>query len=145
MGSDDLSYEVIDHTADIGIKAKGKSLEEVFEATAKGMFELIAKNDNIEPRETRSIEIEMDDLIMLFKQWLEEVLFSFDTQKLVFSKFEVQIDKQDNFYKLKAVVYGEEYNPEKHGSGVEIKAVTYHMMDIWKEDDQVYAQVLFDI
>ena len=145
MEHENSSYEVIDHTADIGIKARGKSLEEVFKAVAKGMFDLIAKDDNIEPREAKSIEIEIDDLIILFKRWLEELLFIFDTEKLVFSKFQIQIDKKNNFYKLKAVVYGEKYNPEKHGSGVEIKAVTYHMMDIWEEDNYVYARVLFDI
>jgi len=145
MSSKTFTYEFIDHTADVGIKARGATLEDVFKATAKGMFDLIAKDNNIKPEEKRELKVERDDIIMLFKQWLEELLYLFDTEGLVFSEFEVKINKRDDLYTLNAIVYGEKYNPEKHGSGVEIKAVTYHMMDIWKENDEYFAQVIFDV
>ncbi len=138
-------YEVIDHTADVGILAKGKSLEEVFANTAKGMFEIIATKDNIEEREVREISVEGDDLIYVYKKWLEELLYLFETEGLIFSKFEVEIEKNGDLYKIKSKAYGEKFNPKKHGSGPEIKAVTYHMMDIWKENETYYGQVIFDI
>jgi SHS2 domain-containing protein len=138
-------FEYIDHTADIGIRAYGESLEEAFSNTAKAMFLLMAKNNNIEPKESRDIELESDDIIFLFKKWLEELLYYFESDKLIFSKFELKIKISDGLYRLKATVYGEKYNPDKHGSGVEIKAVTYHMMDVGRSESGYYTQVIFDI
>ncbi len=138
-------FEYIDHTADIGIRAFGQSLEDAFSNAAKAMFLLMAKDNNIDVVESRDIELESDDIIFLFKKWLEELLYFFESEKLVFSKFELKIKVSDGLYRLKATVYGEKYNPHKHGSGVEIKAVTYHMMDVGKSEDGYYAQVIFDI
>ena len=88
-------FEIIDHTADLGIKAYGKTLEETFSTAARVMFNLIAKDDNIEEKETREIEIEEEDETFLFKKWLEELLFVFDTEKLVFSRFDIKIEKKN--------------------------------------------------
>ena len=147
MGFEDSgkNYEVIDHTADIGIKAVGKTLEEAFINAAKGMFDLIAPNDNVDKTEERSFTIEEDDIVMLFKRWLEELLFLFDTEGFLPSEYQVELSNVNGLHRLVANVGGERYNPDKHGSGMEIKAVTYHMMEIEKKGDRFYVQVIFDV
>ena len=145
MSFDEKNYEVIDHTADIGIKAVGKSLEEAFINAAKGMFDLIAPDDNVDKTEERSFAIEEDDMIMLFKRWLEELLYLFDAEGFLPSEYRISISNEDGLHRLTASVHGERFNPNKHGSGMEVKAVTYHMMEIEKKGDKFYVQVIFDV
>jgi len=134
-------YKIIDHTADVGIEARGKNLEEAFEEAAKGMFAIITDNARIDSRKERRVEIQNEgDEEMLLVDWLSELLYIHDVENLVFGKFDVTIDE-----KLVGMAYGEEYSREKHGYGVEIKAVTYHMLEIKRDKKGVLIRVLFDI
>ncbi|RLF40322.1 MAG: archease [Thermoplasmata archaeon] len=134
------TYEIIDHTADIGIKAYGETIEEAFENVAKGMFDIITDNSHIDSIGEYMIELEADDLEQLLVDWLSELLFLSSTYNLVFGFFDVKIGDK----KLSAIVRGEEYNLDKHKMGVEIKAVTYHMLEV-HTTKPIYVQVLFDI
>ena len=133
-------YDIVEHTADVGIKAYGDSIEEAFANAAKGMFDLITDNSNIDSIGEYLIELEADNLEELLVDWLSELLFLHGAHNLVFGFFDVKIKDK----KLSARVKGEEYNLEKHGMGVEIKAVTYHMLEVHVEPP-IYVQVLFDI
>ena len=133
-------YDIVEHTADVGIKAYGDSIEEAFANAAKGMFDLITDNSNIDSIGEYLIELEADNLEELLVDWLSELLFLHGAHNLVFGFFDVKIRDK----KLSARVKGEEYNLEKHGMGVEIKAVTYHMLEV-HEKPPIYVQVLFDI
>jgi len=129
-------WEIIDHTADVALRATGETMAEAFALAAQGMFNLITPSPKAEVGEF-DLELEADDHGMLLVDFLTELLFLFDTQRVVFSRCEVKIDG----LKLKAKCYGEEFDPEKHDMDMEIKAVTYHMLEV--EDGMV--QVLFDI
>ena len=135
-------YEFIDHTADIAIKASGKTLAEAFENAAKGMFDIITDKSEIESVGQYGIELEAPDLEQLLVDWLSELLFINTSQNLVFGFFKVELDEKKK--KLSAKIFGEKYDISKHKIGVEIKAVTYHMLEVRnKRPDHV--QVLFDI
>ena len=134
-------YKIVEHTADIGIEAYGKTLEEAFENAAKGMFSIITNNGKIERKIERKIEISRDgDDEMLLVDWLSELIYLHDVEKLVFGDFKVKIND-----KLVATAYGEKYDREKHGYGIEIKAVTYHMLEIKRNKKGFVIKVLFDI
>lgn len=134
-------YKIVEHTADVGIEAYGKSLEEAFENAAKGMFAIITNKSKIDSIISKKIEIENEgDDELLLVDWLNELLYIHDVEGLVFGEFDVSIDD-----KLVAYAYGEEYNRQKHGYGVEIKAVTYHMLEIKRDKKGVKIKVLFDI
>ena len=135
-------FEIIEHTADIGIKAYGKNLAECFENAAKGMFAIITDNSKIDSIGEYRIELKSNTLEELLVDWLSELLFLNSAYNLVFGEFKVNLDEEDA--KLSADVFGEEYKREKHGYGVEIKAVTYHMLEI-KKGSPCEVQVLFDI
>jgi len=135
-------YELIDHTADVAIKAYGKTLSEAFENAAKGMFDIITDNSEIENTGQYDIELEADNLEQLLVDWLSELLFLNSANNLVFGFFKVEMDEKKN--KLSAKVFGEKFSISKHKAGAEIKAVTYHMLEV-KNKKPYHIQVLFDI
>ena len=135
-------YELIDHTADIGVKAHGKTLSEAFENAAKAMFDIITDNSEIESIGQYDIKLESDNLEQLLVDWLSELLFLNSAKNLVFGFFKVDIDEKNN--SLSATVFGEKYNISKHKIGAEIKAVTYHILEV-KNKKPYHVQVLFDI
>jgi SHS2 domain-containing protein len=135
-------YDLIDHTADVGIRAYGKNISEAFENAAKGMFDIITDNSEIESKGEYKIDLEADDLEQLLVDWLSELLFIFETEQIVLGNFNVELDLKSS--SLQAKVYGEEFDTSKHKIGAEIKAVTYHMLEV-KTEKPYHVQVLFDI
>jgi len=133
-------YELIEHTADVGVKAHGKTLAEAFEHAAEAMFDIITDTSKIDTVGEYDIQLRSPDLDQLLVDWLSELLFLNGAKNLVFGKFEVVLDGTH----LSAKVYGEEYSNKKHKMGVEIKAVTYHMLEVHAEKPY-FVQVLFDI
>jgi SHS2 domain-containing protein len=133
-------YELIDHTADVGVKAYGKTVAEAFEHVAEAMFDIITDKSTIDSIGEYDIQLESPDLEQLLVDWLSKLLFLNDAENLVFGKFQVTIDAN----RLSAHVFGEKYNKKKHKMGVEIKAVTYHIVQV-NQKDPIFVQVLFDI
>jgi SHS2 domain-containing protein len=133
-------YELIEHTADVGVKAYGKTVAEAFEHAAKGMFDIITDESTIEPVGQYDIQLEAPDREQLLVDWLSKLLFLNDAQDLVFERFQVTLTGN----RLSASVFGEKYDTKKHQMGVEIKAVTYHMLQV-HEEKPIFVQVLFDI
>ena len=135
-------FETIEHTADVGIHAWGDTIEQAFEQAAMGMFSLIGDTDSCERKGELVVIVENEDWGGLLVDWLSELLYVFDTERLMLCGFEVSIEKGEKL-RLKARAFGEVYDPEKHGMHMEIKAVTYHMLEVRPEEADV--RVLFDI
>ena len=133
-------YELIDHTADVGVKAYGSSVSEAFSNAAKAMFDLMTDESEIDEIGEFTIELDAPDLEQLLVDWLSELLYIHDVDGLVFSRFEISLNKTH----LSAKIFGESFNINKHKIGIEIKAVTYHMLTV-QENTPVFVQVLFDI
>ena len=142
-------FELFEHTADIGVRAFGGTINEAFGHAARGMFDVFTNVDSVEPVGEIEIQITASDIEDLLTQWLSELLFLLDMEKMVMSEFEVKIDEGSN--KLEAVARGEIFNPDKHEYKTEIKAVTQHMLEITKieeptaDDEKFMVQVLLDI
>lgn len=136
------TYELIDHTADVGIKAYGKTLSEAFENAAKGMFDIITDNSEIESIGQYNIELEAPDLEQLLVDWLSELLYLNSAKNQVFGFFKIELDEKNN--KLTAKIFGEKFDLSKHKIGAEIKAVTYHILEV-RNKRPYHVQVLFDI
>lgn len=137
-------YVYLEHTADLRFRAYGKTVSECFSNAATALTSAMVDPETIEEKEERTITLEAEDFERLLHDFLSEILFMFETEGLLFKKFEVGVgDKRGNY--LNARFVGEEYNPEKHKIKKEIKAVTYHEMKIKKENDLWVAEVLCDI
>ena len=135
-------YELIDHTADIGIKAYGDDFSEAFAHAAKGMFDIITDSSQIESKGEYQIDLSADDLEQLLVDWLDELLYLQGAENLVFGKFSVTVDEEKN--KISATVSGEEFDTDKHKIGMEIKAVTYHLLEV-HQGNPCFVKVLFDV
>jgi SHS2 domain-containing protein len=135
-------YDLIDHTADIGIKAYGKTLSEAFENAAKGMFDIITNKSEVDNTGQYNIELNASDLEQLLVDFLSELLYLHSANNIVFGFFKLDVDEVKK--SLKGTFYGEKLNISKHKIGAEIKAVTYHMLEV-KKNKSYRVQVLFDI
>ena len=135
-------YDVIEHTADVGIKAYGGDLSECFAHAAVGMFELISEKSFIEEKGAYQIDLSADDLEELLVDFLSELLFLHGSRNLIFGEIDVKVNVER--CSLSAIVQGEELDLSKHKYGMEIKAVTYHMLEI-HDREPFYVNVLFDI
>ena len=134
-------FEVVDHTADIGLIAYGSTLEEVFVNAAYGMFSLIAELDQVEERIHREIETEAPDQGELLVTWLNELLYFFDAESLLFRRFEIL--RLDRTW-LEARAFGERVDPSRHKVKTAVKAATYHLLKL-EEGDGLRAQIIFDV
>ena len=139
-------FEFLEHTADVLISAHGASLEQAFENAALAMFEVMTDTKKINTIEKDTVEVEAEDEYALLYSWLEALLVKFEVNGMLCSKFEI-LGLEDNSegFKLKANVWGERFNPEKHPQRVAVKAVTYHRMEIIKEHDKVTVEFILDI
>ena len=139
-------FEFLEHTADVLISAHGASLEQAFENAALAMFEVMTDTTKINPIEKDTFEVEAEDEYALLYSWLEALLVKFEVNGMLCSKFEI-LGLEDNSegFKLKANVWGERFNAEKHPQKVAVKAVTYHRMEIIKEHDKVTVEFILDI
>jgi len=135
-------FEIIDHTADIGIVAYGADIKQVFANAAIGLFSLMAELHDLKEDVQRKLELSAEDVEILLVEWLNELIYIFDVEHILFKRFE--IDKLSNT-EIKANCFGEKIQPGQHKLKREIKAATYHMLRISKEDGGYKVQVIFDI
>jgi len=135
-------YEFIEHTADLGFKAYGSSLEELFEHAAEAFLEALVALESVKERTERSIEVEADGLDNLMVSWLAEFLYLYDTERLVFKSFQV---KRIENNRLEAKARGEVLDPARHEVKTGIKAVTYHKLYVKEKGGDWEAQVILDI
>lgn len=139
-------FEFLEHTADAYIAAYGRSLAEAFENAALAMFETMTDTSKVEPKIEDEIEVEGFDEQSLLYNWLESLIVKFEMTGNLYSKFKItDIEKTEGEFRLKAKVWGEQFNPEKHPQKVGIKAVTYHRMEIKKEPEKVTVKFLLDL
>ena len=138
-------FKLLPHTADVLLEAEGDTLEEAFEYIALAMFEVMTDTSKVSPSTLRNIETLGFDVHSLLYNWLEELLYYFDTEGLLFSKFKVSIEKTGSGYKLSGNAWGEEYDPNKHESRAVVKAATYHMMEIRRQGNKYLLRAVVDI
>jgi SHS2 domain-containing protein len=134
-------FEILDHTADVGIIAYGADLSQAFANAARGLFSLITELGDVEEVTRWDIELTASDEESLLVDWLNELVYRFDTEGIIFKRFD--IIQLDNTH-LKARGYGEKVDSSRHKLKIGVKAATYHMLKVDKNDG-FRVQVLFDI
>lgn len=134
-------YEIIDHTADIGIRVRGNSLCAVIEKSVLALSDLMIGKLKIIGKEEREFKIEEENTEIALVRILEEILYLFESQRFAVS--ECKVDKKKNNYKIK--LKGKVYNLEEIKEATEIKAVTYHKLSVKKLNEHWEATVIFDI
>ncbi len=132
-------------TADIAFEAKGKNLDEVFQACADATFAEMADVKTVGKSYTTTISLKNDDMKDLLYEFLEEIVFIKDRDYVVFGKCDATIKESKGKYILKAKLYGDKINIKKHRLGQDVKAVTMHMFNLEKKGEKYVATVVLDI
>jgi len=135
-------YEIIPHTADIGVKAYGSDLKELFSNAAYAMFDIIADLDGLTASTTRSIEARAENNEELLVAWLDELLYHFYTRQTIFFDFSI-ITLEPGI--IRATVTGRELGENRNRLKTEIKAVTYHELKIEETNGGFSASIIFDV
>jgi SHS2 domain-containing protein len=133
-------FDLIEHTADIGINAYGTSLAEAFSNAAYGLFSIVTDLRKVRTTETRTVVLEEKSSEDLLFAWLNQLIFIFDTEHLLFKQCDM---KQFDGLKLEATCRGEKVDPRRHEIKLGVKAATYHMLKVDHAKNQV--RVIFDI
>jgi SHS2 domain-containing protein len=134
-------YEIIDHTADIGIKVMGNTLSNVIEKSILALSNLMIGKVKIIGKEKRKFNIEEENIEIALVRILEEILYLFENQRFAVSR--CKVDKKKNNYEIE--LKGKVYDLEEVKEATEIKAVTYHKLSVKQLNDNWMATVIFDI
>lgn len=134
-------YEPLDISGDVGLRVWGKTLEELFENAATGMYELITNTSQIREVDKRTIVLNGETDESLFVQWLNELVFLFDAYNFVGKVFDISLSEGI----LSADVSGGYFDPQIHECKLLIKAATYHRLSLKKKNSEWGAEVIFDI
>jgi SHS2 domain-containing protein len=146
MKEDKKIYELLDHVGDAYIAVCGDALENTFEKAAIALFDIMTDIDKIEPLNMDKFFIEAKDETELLHEWLEKLHLTFEIEGKLYSKFRINKIKTINKKKcMKAEAYGEPFNPSKHLSKVEVKAVTLHKILVENKGNRVKVKFLLDL
>jgi SHS2 domain-containing protein len=139
-------FEFLEHTADVYVAAYGRDLAEAFENAAVAMFEVMTEVERVSAKARDTVEVHGEDEFALLYNWLEALLVKFETTGMLYSWFKIsELNRTSDGFILKAEIWGEAFNPEKHPQKVGVKAVTYHRMEIIKEPDKVTLRFILDV
>lgn len=135
-------YEHFEHTADLGLRARAADVNGLFAEAAAALFAAIVDGlDTVRPTQQIDVEIAGTDLDYLLFDWLRELLYRFDADHMLFSRFEVRVGEAG----LTAKAWGEPIDPARHVLSHEVKAITYHGLRAEREGDGWVAEVVVDI
>lgn len=166
-----VPYEPVDHTADLAYVARGRSLPELFENAALGMVEFLYDRERVRDETGQQFELAAPDLEELLVAWLQEILYRWQMQQAAYRDFHVDCveaaaaaetsslpgDVANELApplpraSIRARARGEAWDPARHEAFTEIKAVTYHGLEIVREtsedghEDIFRVQIVLDI
>jgi SHS2 domain-containing protein len=143
-----VPFEILEHPADVGFLAYGKTLPELFENAALAMCSLACAPEKIENREQREIAASGLDLESLLYAWLTEILAVADAEQLVFRSATVATFREPSAKiagEVRGTVRGEKFSRQRHDAGTYIKAVTLHQFAVEQTPDGYRARVFLDL
>ncbi len=129
--------------ADAAFQAEADSLEELLQVCAQATFEVMADTKTVEHKHREDVQVTAENPEELLFAWLAELIYLKDLKSMLFSKFDVEVHKK-NGYGLEACVWGEPADQEKHKVRVDVKAVTYHLLEVKRTSGKWTARVILD-
>ena len=141
-----MIWSVLDHTGDLGIDVAAPTLPELFSEAMRGFTDCLTEVSRVRPLRRRRLEVTATELDLLLADWLQEVLFLFDTESLVFSEADVELDADGGApFVARTRLAGELFDPHRHPLKTPIKAVTYHGLRVAADSGGWGARLVFDL
>jgi SHS2 domain-containing protein len=144
-------FELFDHTADLGLRVQATTLEELLAEAGRGLLVMhVANPETVRPVQAKTIELLADDPAYLLFDWLSELLFAFESNKLLLAEFEIELCPSElppGVFPSKLIAHcrGEQMDPARHVMDHEVKAITYHGLKVEQQDGTWFAEVIVDI
>ncbi len=135
-------YTLMDHTADLGIEIRGSGLKNLFEGAGSALMHLMVRGEHRGKTTSMAISVSGQDLADLMVRWLGEILYLFDGENLVVTS--IQIDSVSSS-RLEAILETVPFDPSAHEIHTEVKAVTYHQIEVVDKGNQWEARVILDV
>ena len=134
------SYEILEHTADMALKVRGDTMDDLFLASARGLARLLSPSEDIGDSEEHSFEER------LLVEFLSEFVFLHETRGILFSRFDVAVSgpEADGLHRVRARAWGEPFDPERHQLDSPVKAVTQHMLAVDRIGEGWEATIVMD-
>jgi SHS2 domain-containing protein len=129
--------------SDCAVEIYGQTLSELFTQAALAVTETTVELDGIREVDRKTLVLEAEELEDLLYDWLDELVYLKDAERMVFSRYEIELDEAN--VKLNAALYGEELDTDRHQICADIKAVTYHKFSLEKREDGWTAFVILDL
>lgn len=138
-----MKFELIEHTADIGLISYGKTIEELFENGGEGLFSILTDIEKVRPLEKYKISITEESLDDLFVRWLNELIYFWEVERALGARFKVSINNNE----LEGLIYGEKFDHSRHTIEHGVKAVTYYdfKLEYDRESGLWKAKVIIDV
>ncbi len=135
-------YEMFEHTADLGLRVRAASLDALLADAAQALFAAILEGPpSVKAVERIEVRLAAEEPAYLLFDWLNELLYHFETKRLVFGRFEVQTSGEG----FAGSAWGEPLDPARHALAHEVKAITYHGLRVEQADGGWLAEVIVDI
>ncbi len=139
-------FEILGHISDAYIAAYGSSLEEAFQNAAAGMFDVMTDIKRIRKILKDEITIAAENEMSLLHDWLSKLHLNFETEGKVYGSFKIhKINRDNTLLNLTAEAYGEQFDPKRHQSKTEVKAITYHRMEIVENRGKWTIKFILDL
>ncbi len=131
-------------TADVAIESRGDTLEELFTASAMATFEVMADISSIQPETRKALHLENSKIDGLLFDWIAEIIYLKDSEFMLFGKYDIKITKDVN-YQLDAEILGEEINQSKHDLRCDVKAITFHLFEVYEKGGKWISRFILDL
>ncbi len=131
-------------TADVAIESRGDTLEELFTASAMATFEVMADISSIQSKTSNVLHLEHSEIDGLLFDWLAELIYLKDAESILFSKYDLKISKDKN-YQLDAEIFGEKINQSKHDLRCDVKAITFHLFEVYEKKGKWISRFILDL
>ncbi len=131
--------------ADFAFEVVGDDLADILQGAAVALAAVMLNIDHLRTGQSREFALAEDTKEDLLHSWLDELIYVKEIQGVIFKEFDITVKESPEGFTLQATGWGEEIDPERHELGVDVKAVTYHMFQIWQEGDSYHARVVLDI
>jgi Uncharacterized conserved protein len=132
--------------ADLAFEVYADNLEDLFKYSGLAITNaMIVDLNSIKPAVIKEIEMENENIEFLLFNFLQEIIFYKDSERLLFNRIDVKIKEEGQKYILKALLYGEKIDMNKHELLVDVKAVTMHLFEVKKINGEWFARVIVDV
>ncbi len=138
------TWELFDHTADVGLRVHAEDLDSLFRAAAEGLFDTIVSNrEEVGTDEVEEVALEADGPALLLAGWLNELIYRCETSHRLYGRFEVRVAEDGR--SLSGTIAGEAIDRARHVLDHEVKAATHHDLRVERRGDGWLAEVILDI